>query len=120
MYGIALVICIIVELYCFQNQRAIMEIGRVLGFDARKLILPLWFIIMWILPFVTMYCISNVFSVAWYYSILIYVIYMMVVSCLPIMKFFYINALDKLRALDEIRYNPHIIFQIKILHDKFK
>lgn len=87
MFGIILIICMAVEFYCFQKQRAILEIGSVLGFDARKLILPPWFVIMWVLPFITMYCISKTFSVAWYYSILIYVIYMVLASCLPIMKY---------------------------------
>lgn len=120
MFGIILIICMAVEFYCFQKQRAILEIGSVLGFDARKLILPPWFVIMLVLPFITVYCISKTFSVAWYYSILIYVIYMVLASCLPIMKYFYINALDKLRVKDEIRYNPHIIFQIEMLYEKFR
>lgn len=120
MFGIILIICMAVEFYCFQKQRAILEIGRVLGFDARKLILPSWFVIMWVLPFITMYCISKTFSLAWYYSIIIYLIYMMLSSCLPIMKFFYINALDKLRVQDGIRWNPHVIFQINMLYEKFK
>lgn len=50
MFGIILIICMAVEFYCFQKQRAILEIGSVLGFDARKLILPPWFVIMWVLP----------------------------------------------------------------------
>lgn len=45
---------------------------------------------------------------------------MVLASCLPIMKYFYINALDKLRVNDEIRYNPHIIFQIEMLYEKFR
>lgn len=120
MFAIILIICMAVELYCFQKQRAILEIGRVLGFDARKLILPPWFIIMWVLPFITMYCISETFSLAWYYSVVIYFVYMILHVRLPIMKSFYINALDKLRVQDEIRYNPHVIFQIEMLYEKFK
>ena len=118
MFGIILIICMAVELYCFQKQRAILEIGRVLGFDVRKLILPPWFIIMWVLPFITMYCISETFSLAWYYNIFIYFIYMILYVRLPIMKSFYINALDKLRVQDAIRYNPHVIFQIEMLYEK--
>ena len=118
MFGIILIICMAVELYCFQKQRAILEIGRVLGFDVRKLILPPWFIIMWVLTFITMYCISETFSLAWYYSIFIYFIYMILYVRLPIMKSFYINALDKLRVQDAIRYNPHVIFQIEMLYEK--
>ena len=118
MFGIILIICMAVELYCFQKQRAILEIGRVLGFDVRKLILPPWFIILWVLPFITMYCISETFSLAWYYNIFIYFIYMILYVRLPIMKSFYINALDKLRVQDAIRYNPHVIFQIEMLYEK--
>ena len=118
MFGIILIICMAVELYCFQKQRAILEIGRVLGFDVRKLILPPWFIIMWVLTFITMYCISETFSLALYYSIFIYFIYMILYVRLPIMKSFYINALDKLRVQDAIRYNPHVIFQIEMLYEK--
>lgn len=123
VYSIVLIICVVVELYCFQKQRAILEIGRVLGFDASKLILPPWFIIMWILPFITMFCISQVFSVAWYYAILIYIVYMLISSRLPIMKFFYIDALDKLKALErqgEVNYTPYIDLQIAMLYEKFK
>lgn len=120
MFVIILIICMAVEFYCFQKQRAILEIGRVLGFDARKLIIPPWFIIMWVLPFITMYCISEIFSLAWYYSILIYFIYMILYVRLPIMKSFYINALDKLIVQDEIRCNPHVIFQIEMLYEKIK
>ena len=113
----------LVELYCFQKQRAVLEIGRVLGVDARKLILPPWFVIMWVLPFITMYCISQIFSLAWYYAILIYVVYMLIYTSLPIMNYFYINTLDKLielRQEGEITYNLYIDCQIKMLYEKFK
>lgn len=123
MYVIVLIICMLVELYCFQKQRAILEIGRVLGFDARKLILPPWFVIMWVLPFITMYCISQIFSLAWYFSILAYIVYMLVYSSLPIMNSFYVNALDKLIELQqkgEVTYNLYIDCQIKMLYKKFK
>ena len=93
MYGILLIICVLVEIYCFQKQRAALEIGRVLGFDARKLILPPWFIITWILPIITMYCISQTFSIAWYFSIIIYLIYMIIYSLLPKL---YITSSNKL------------------------
>lgn len=123
MYGILLIICVLVEIYCFQKQRAALEIGRVLGFDARKLILPPWFIITWILPIITMYCISQTFSIAWYFSIIIYLIYMIIYSLLPIMSSFYISALDKLKALQnkgELPLDPYFSFQIETLYNKFK
>lgn len=124
MYVILLVVCILVELYCFQRQRAMLEIGRILGFDVRKEIIPPWFIIMWVLPLATMYCISQVFSLAWYFSIPVYAIIKFLCVLLPIKKSFYIDTLDELnswlRKDDGIPSDMRLFFQISMLYEKYK
>lgn len=123
MYGILLIICVFTEIYCFQRQRAALEIGRKMDFDVRKVVLPPWFIIMWGLPIVTMYCISHTFEIAWYFSIAVYICFIIVSSALPIRKSFYIDTLDKLRLLrneGKVIFPAHSILIMNVLYEQLK
>lgn len=101
-YLIILVIVILVELYCLLKQRAILEISRYAdcGIDLRKLIIPVWYNIAWLTPFVAIYLLCKILpEYPWYYCVGIYLLYFVGTAALfPVPKFMYKSVVDELES----------------------
>ncbi len=125
MFIILLIVSVLLEIFMFQKQRAALDISRMfdMGIDFRKLILPSWFAISYVTPFITMYCVSQVFDLAWYFCILVYLVYMFLSSLLPIDTWFYVNALDKIVELQRegtLSHNEYLDMKINQLYSEFR
>lgn len=117
MFIVLLIGCVLLEVFMFQKQRAALDISRMfnMGIDFRELILPSWFAISYVTPFINMYCVSQVFDLAWLFCIPVYLVYMFLSSMLPIDTWFYINALDKIVELQrEGTILPNAYLDMKI------
>ncbi len=95
-----LCLIIIIELYCFLKQRAILEISRYAdcGIDLRKIIIPIWFNITWITPFVAIYLLWKIFpQYPWYYCLGIYILYYIITAAIfPIPRSIYKSVISEL------------------------
>ncbi len=125
MFIVLLIVCVLLEIFMFCKQRAALEISRMfnMGIDFRELILPPWFIISYVTPFINMYCVSQVFDLAWYFCIPVYLVYMFLSCMLPIDTWFYINALDKIVELQNegtILPNAYLDMKIEQLYSELK
>lgn len=125
MFIVLLIGCVLLEIFMFQKQRAALDISRMfnMGIDFRKLILPPWFAISYVTPFINMYCVSQVFDLAWYFCIPVYLVYMFLSSMLPIDTWFYINALDKIVELQSegtILPNANLDMKIDQLYSELR
>lgn len=125
MFVALLIVCMVLEVYMFQRQRAILEISREINMDIdfRKLIMPPWFIIAYITPLVMMYCLSQVFDLEWYFCVLLYLLWMFGSILIPIPKSFYADAVDKIDALyskGKIPYNTLLTVWLMRLKLRYK